>query len=248
MARIIKIQQYFLWNYLFFKKEIGDHSLFFLHYNLLLLRILSSLLWFFKFWKIAKTFKSFNSFSCFFNSGLVTGSPSSFLWSSLSETSTQSSLKSARICWFDSLPWVVSSNVTIKVNKFVERDVEIDLITKLFFKTARSAVRVWTVSSSISSKLDKRSPSSSQILPTSFSEMPATLKPLVKVLFGRTCRDFVNLITADRMDIVGIGSVFSKADVSLQTAREQYLAFKARITPWSLGCVCDVVFRSRRIS
>ena len=59
--------------------------------------------------------------------------------------------------------------------------------------------------------------------------MPATLKPLVNVLFGRTCRGFVNLIIADRMDIVGIGSVFSKADISLQTAREQYLAFKARI-------------------
>ena len=48
------------------------------------------------------------------------------------------------------------------------------------------------------------------------------------------------MIMVDRMDMVGIGSFFSKAKISLRTASERYLVFKAWITPWSIGWVCDV--------
>ena len=71
--------------------------------------------------------------------------------------------------------------------------------------------------------------------------MPAILKQLVKVLFERTCHDFVNMIMADRMDTADIGSFFSNAEISLPTASEPYLALKARITPWSISWICDVV-------
>ena len=53
---------------------------------------------------------------------------------------------------------------------------------------------------------------------------------------------------ADKMDMVGTSSFFSKAEISLQTVGEQYLAFKARITPWSIGLVCDMVLGGRNIN
>ena len=54
--------------------------------------------------------------------------------------------------------------------------------------------------------------------------MPAILKQFGKVLFEKTCHDFVNMIMADRMDTADIGSFFSNAEISLPTASEPYLA------------------------
>ena len=94
----------------------------------------------------------------------------------------------------------------------------------------------------------KGASSSSRTLSTFFSKMPAILKQLVKVLFERTCHDFVNMIMADRMDTADIGSFFSNAEISLPTASEPYLSLKARITPWSISWICDVVWGGRNIS
>ena len=78
--------------------------------------------------------------------------------------------------------------------------------------------------------------------------MPTILKQLVKNLFERTCHDFVNMIMADRMDMVCIGSFFSKAKISLKTASERYLILKASIITWSIGWACEVVLRGRNIN
>ena len=41
--------------------------------------------------------------------------------------------------------------------------------------------------------------------------------------------------------MVDFGFFFAKSEILLQTASEWYLVFKARITPWSNGWVCDTV-------
>lgn len=50
------------------------------------------------------------------------------------------------------------------------------------------------------------------------------------------------IIIADRIDMVCIRSF-----ISLQTASEQYLAFRAQVVPWSVGWVWDVVFGGRKL-
>ena len=78
--------------------------------------------------------------------------------------------------------------------------------------------------------------------------MAAISKQLLKVLLERASNDFVKMIMVDRMDMVVIGVSFSKAKISLRTASEQYLMFKAWITPWSIGWVGDVVIESKNIN
>lgn len=65
--------------------------------------------------------------------------------------------------------------------------------------------------------------------------MPAFLEQLVKVLFETAFHVFPHVITTDRIIMVGIGSFLPKAGTGLRTAGKRYLAFRARITRWSIG-------------
>ena len=42
--------------------------------------------------------------------------------------------------------------------------------------------------------------------------------------------------------MIGIRSFFYKAEISLWTASEQYLAFRTQVIPWPISSVWDVVF------
>ena len=46
----------------------------------------------------------------------------------------------------------------------------------------------------------------------------------------------------------GIGLFFSKGEIRLRTAIEQYLAGKARVTPSFIACICDVNLEGRNIN
>ena len=103
-------------------------------------------------------------------------------------------------------------------------------------------------STSSSSNPSKGSSSSFIAFSASFSEIPDFLKQLVNLWFEIASHAFFSMYIAERIENFGIGSFFSNTKISLRTASERYLAFKARVIPWSIVCVWDVVFGGRKIN
>ena len=112
----------------------------------------------------------------------------------------------------------------------------------LSFKIKRSAPRVWTGSSSRLSSSNSLKGSSSSFIAysASFSEISDFLKQLVNVWFEIAPHAFSSMI-AERIENFGISFSLSYAKIS-------FIAFKARMIPWSIGCIWDVVLGGRKIN